>query len=108
MVAHDEAAIGIPQHERIPRCSRWRWAQPQMAATSERWARCLLLGDVRPRCRSGCNVGRRGVVDLRLGADPDPLTGRKLRNAEDTIDLLDLAGQDPVGEVEQSKVVGDG
>ena len=102
-VAEHEAVVRVPQHEGF-RNGLDRVAQPQVGFHGL-FGEALLLGDVdgdADQVQAG--VGG-GLAELAADAQPDPVAAGVL-HAEGLVDVVDLAGDQLVGDLEQVDVVG--
>ena len=102
-VAEHEAVLGIPQHEGF-RNGLDRVAQPQIGFHGL-LGEALLLGDVDGDADQVHAAVGGGLAELAAHAQPDPVAVGVL-HAEGLVDVVDLAGDQLVGDVEQVDVVG--
>ena len=102
-VAEHEAVLGIPQHEGF-RDGLDRVAQPQIRFHGP-LGETLLLGDVDGDADQVHAAAAGGLTELAAHAQPDPVAVGVL-HAEALVDVVDLAGDQLVGNVEQVDVVG--
>ncbi len=102
-IAEHQAVSGIPQHEGF-RDGLDRIAQPQIGL--DRFLReALLLGDVDGDAdQMQAGIGR-ALAELAAHPQPDPVAVGVL-HAEGLVDMIDLRGDELVGDLEQVDVVG--
>ena len=102
-IAEHQAVFRVPQHEGF-RDGLDRVAQPQVGLHGL-FGEALLLGDVDGDADQMQPAVGRGLAELAAHPQPDPVAAGML-HAEGLVDVVDLAGDQLVGDLEQVDVVG--